>query len=435
MVAPSNHTLKPLDPAHPASGFRFLYFSELQKRPVCAGKIKDRIGKLTDLVFRLAEPYPEAIGLYLEHGWGKPTEFIPWNRVLKLEDDAIFVQPPPEGNAYPPFKDETGWILLDKHLIGRTILDMDGRRVEVVNDAHLLESGGRMVMVHVDVSFNGFLRALGLGRLSWIKDQLISWKYVQPLSVEDAVATDKVSLSVTRKQLRELPGEDLADALEELSGQEQQALFSALDSEKAAETLLEAEPRAKRQLIANLRQERARTILSEMSVPQLVDLFSVLPHDHMMEMARLLPQELSDRVLAILSEREATARALMSPDFVAVPKEARVGEVLASLRQSKREPESISSIYVMNALGGGEQILAGVVDLRELVLAPDAASLGEIMVAPVVSAEEDDVLDDLAELFAKYQYRMLPVVDKQDHLLGVIYYNDIMKGLLTHAKI
>jgi hypothetical protein len=45
------------------------------------------------------------------------------------------------------------------------------------------------------------------------------------------------------------------------------------------------------------------------------------------------------------------------------------------------------------------------------------------------------VLEDLAELFAKYQYRMLPVVDKHDHLLGVIYYNDIMKGLLTHAKI
>ena len=67
MVAPSNHTLKPLDPAHPASGFRFLYFSELQKRPVCAGKIKDRIGKLTDLVFRLAEPYPEAIGLYKDY--------------------------------------------------------------------------------------------------------------------------------------------------------------------------------------------------------------------------------------------------------------------------------------------------------------------------------------------------------------------------------
>ena len=54
---------------------------------------------------------------------------------------------------------------------------------------------------------------------------------------------------------------------------------------------MEAEPRAQRQLIANLRQERARTILSEMSVPQLADLFSVLPHDDMMELMALLPKE------------------------------------------------------------------------------------------------------------------------------------------------
>ncbi len=77
--------------------YRFLYFSQLLKRPVCAGKIKDRLGKLTDIVFRLAEPYPDAVGIYLEHGWGKPTEFIPWEKVIRIEDDAIFVAPPPDG--------------------------------------------------------------------------------------------------------------------------------------------------------------------------------------------------------------------------------------------------------------------------------------------------------------------------------------------------
>ena len=45
-------------------------------------------------MFRLSEPYPEAVGVYLEHGWGKPTEFIPWDRVVKIDDDALFVQPP-----------------------------------------------------------------------------------------------------------------------------------------------------------------------------------------------------------------------------------------------------------------------------------------------------------------------------------------------------
>jgi Mg/Co/Ni transporter MgtE len=315
--------------------------------------------------------------------------------------------------------------------MGRTILDMDGRRTEVVNDIHLLESKNRLLLVHVDTSFNGFLRRWGLGGLGWIKDNFISWKYVQPLSVEDAVTTDKVSLSVTRKQLLELPGEDLADALEELHGEEQAALFSALDSEKAAETLVEAEPRAQRQLIASLRKERARTILSEMSVPQLADLFSVLPHDDMTELMELLPKESQSRIAAILSEREANAKALMSVDFVAVPKETRAGDLLSQLRKSGRAKESLTYIYIVN---GDGHTLIGVVDLRELVLAKDETPLSELMAYPVVAAEADDMKEDLVELFAKYHYRMLPVVDQKDNLLGVIHFNDIMRGAVTKVK-
>jgi len=263
----------------------------------------------------------------------------------------------------------------------------------------------------------------------WIKDQLISWKYVQPLSVEDAVATDKVSLSITRRQIRELPGEDLADALEELSGKEQEALFSALDSEKAAEALVEAEPRAQRQIIANLRMERARTILTEMTVPQLADLFSVLPHDDMMELMGLLSDEQKGRIRAILSEREATARTLVSSDFVASAPESQVGPFLNELRRGGREPDALAYIYILN-----NGVLQGVVDLRELVLAGDHMKMGDIMVSPVVSAEEDDLREDLVELFAKYHYRMIPVVDPGDRMHGVIHYNDIMKGVTTRVK-
>ncbi|MFB3924892.1 MAG: CBS domain-containing protein [Syntrophales bacterium] len=411
--------------------FRFLYFTELLKRPVCVGNIKNRIGKLGDLVFVLTEPYPEAVGIYIEHGWGKPTEFIPWEKVIRIEEDAIFVQPPPD-HAYSPFVDQPGWILADKHLMGRTILDIDGRRSEVVNDVHLLEARGRLLLVHVDISMSGFFRRLGLGRLKWISDNFISWKYVQPLSVEDAVATDKVTLSITRKQMLELPSEDLADVLEELPGEEQQALFSALDSEKAAETLAEAEPRAQRQIIANLRTERARSIFSEMSIPQLVSLFSILPHDNVTELMSLLTKEQADRVRDILSEREIQAKDIMSSDFITVPKTARAGDVLNQIRRSGREPESISYIYVVNDDG---KVLLGVVDLRDLVLAGDHVTMGEIMVSPAVAADEDDVQEDLAEMFAKYHYRMIPVVDSQDRILGVVYYNDIMKGIVTRVKI
>ena len=418
------------EPPGVAGSYRVLHFSELLNRRVCNGKIKDRIGKLTDLVFHLVEPFPQVVGIYIEHGWGKPTEFVPWEKVIRVEDDAIFVQPV-EGGAYPPFVDQPEWILVDEHLMGRTILDLDGRRCEVVNDVLLVERTGRLVIADVDISFNGFLRRIGLGRFSWIRDRLISWKYVQPLSVEDVVATDKVSLSITRKQVMELPSEDLADVLEELQGEEQEALFGALDSEKAAETLAEAEPRAKRQLVEDLSDERAREIFSEMTVPQLADLFAVLPFDEVQELLELVNAQVGERVRNILSEREADADDIMSQEYVAMPKETRVAEVLKSLRQSNREPRSISYVYVVN---GDSKTLIGVVDLRELTLAPDEEVLDNIMVSPVVTADKDTSRGDLVEMFAKYHYRMIPVVDIEDHILGVICYNDIMKGIVLSAK-
>jgi CBS domain-containing protein/sporulation protein YlmC with PRC-barrel domain len=430
-MSPANHVPKPPAPAPGGKVYQELYFSDLLSRPICTGKIKDRIGKLSDLVFHLAEPFPEAVGIHIEHGWGKPTEFVPWDKVQRIEDDAIFVAPPEDGSQYPPFVDQPGWLLLNEHLMGRTILDMDGRRTEVVNDVHLLASKGRMLLVHVDISFNGFLRKWGLKRLSVAKDRFISWRYVQPLSLEDVGASDSVSLSITRKQLQELPGEDLADALEEVSREEQQAIFAALDSEKAAEALSEAEPRAQRQLIADLRRDKAQMVLSEMSIPQLADLLSVLPHHDVVKMTGLLPKETADRIRSIMSEREVTARALMSADFVSAPKEAKVGQVLHDIRTSKREHDGIAYVYVV---ASDTRTLLGVVDLRELVLATDEAPLTDLMVSPVVAAEQDDTREDVAELFARYHFRLLPVVDIHDVILGVIRYKDIMSGLTTRAK-
>ncbi|MGA2092164.1 MAG: CBS domain-containing protein [Sedimentisphaerales bacterium] len=412
--------------------YQVFFFSEILDRPVCESRRSFRIGKLTDLVFRMAEPYPEAIGIYIDHGWGNPSELIPWNRVVKIEKGTIFVLAPEQGEQYPPFVDQPGWLLLNEHLRGKTILDMEGRRIEVVNDVHLIESQGRMLLIHVDISFNGFLRKWGFGWLPLPKDKLISWRYVQPLSVEDAVSGNKVNLSVTRKQIRELPPEDLADALEELSGSQQQAVFSALDSEKAAETLLEAEPRAQRQIIAGLHDERARTILSEMSVGQLADLFSVLPLDARSELMALLPRDLAQRATDLLSGHEVRALTLMSKDFLQMPPQTTVAEALGKLRSSNIDHEVASYIYVADPAEG---TMLGVVDLRRLVTADDKTTLKDLMSSPVVTVDETTIKDDIAQLFAKYHYRMLPVVDSTDHILGVIHYNDIMKGLVTRAQI
>lgn len=417
--------------SNPQNGYQFYYLSELIKWPICIDKVENKIGKLTDLVFSLSEPYPEAVGIYIEHGWGKPTVFIPWEKVICLKEDAIIIQPP-DNSTYPPFVDQAGWILLDKHLMGRTMVDMDDRRTEVVNDIHLLMSKERLSLVHVDISFAGHLKRWGLGKLKWLKEDIISWKFVQPLSVEDVVATGKVSLSVTKNQLTNLPGEDLADILEELPEEEQQALLLGLDSEKAADALSEAEPRAQRQIIANIRQERVRMIFSEMSVPQLASLFSVLPYDQVSRFINLLEKEQAERIRAILSERETTASKLASSEFLVMKKDVRVGDALNRVQHSGLEYHNISYLYIVD--DDGHKLL-GVVDLRELIISDQSKMLADIMTSPVVTAKQDDILEDLAELFAKYHYRMIPVADSVDNILGVILYNDVMKNTTTGIKI
>ncbi len=404
--------------------FQLLFFSKLLSRRIRRDKTNQKNGRLTDLVFRLSEPYPEAVGVYIEHGKGYPSELIPWEKAVRIEEEAIFITPREDGQPYPKFVDQKGWILLNEHLMGQTILDTDGRRTEVVNDVHLLYSKGRMILVHVDISFNGWLRKWGLERFISGKDRLISWRYVQPLSVEDHTK-DVVTLSVTREQAMELPSEDLADALEVLSGDEQQAMFGALDPEKAAEVLVEAEPRAKRQLVAFLREEKARLVLTKMSVPHIADLFSDLPHEKVTELLRCLTPERAKRVEAVLSGQDVLATTLMTDRYLCFQKEVRVSEALQDLRTAPRDHKNIAYLYIV---AGDEKLLVGVVDLRDLVAAAESACLGDLMTSPVVTAEQYALREDLMGLFSKYHFRLLPVVDAHDHLLGVVRYKDIMKG-------
>jgi len=411
--------------------FQLLYFSRLLGCRVRHDKTNKKNGRLTDLVFRLSEPYPEAVGIYIEHGRGLPTELVPWEKVVRIEDETIFITPAGTGAPYPPFVDQKGWIMLNEHLMGQTILDTDGRRTEVVNDVHLLFSKGRMILVHVDISFNGFLRKWHLEKFVSAKDQLISWRYVQPLSVEDHTK-DIVTLSVAREQALELPGEDLADALEVLSGDEQQAMFAALDPEKAAEVLVEAEPRAKRQLIAFLREERARAVLAKLSVPQVADLFSDLPHEKVTELMKCLPPERAARINAVMTDADVPASTLMSDRFLAFSKETKAREVLDLLRSTPCDRRNISYLYIV---ADEQKMLTGLVDLRDLVTASPDASLGDLMIAPVVTAERDALREDLKAMFAKYQFRMLPVVDTQEHLLGVVRFKDLMKGAKLEYQI
>ena len=114
----------------------------------------------------------------------------------------------------------------------------------------------------------------------------------------------------------------------------------------------------------------------------------------------------------------------MSDEFLSAPPGKKAGEILREIRASNRDHDSITYIFVVDA----DQVLLGVADLRDIILANDEATLGELMIETVVCAGPDDAREDLAELFARYHYRMLPIVDDQHRIMGVVYFKDVMKG-------
>jgi len=124
----------------------------------------------------------------------------------------------------------------------------------------------------------------------------------------------------------------------------------------------------------------------------------------------------------VLASHEVEAREFMSSEYLSFSPELSVAEALGAVRGSGAEPDSISYLYVVRE----GHALAGVVDIRELLLAPDNARLSEIMSPSVVSVDADKTRKDIDEIFDRYRYRMVPVVDGEDHLLGVVRSNDLI---------
>ena len=409
-----------------------LYFNRLKKQHIYGGSVKKKLGKPSDLVVNMSLDYPEVIGFFIDHGWGQHlNEFISWDKVIKIEeDDGIFVSPNPEGEMFPPFVEGPGSTLLGEHLIGRTILDIDGRTTEVVNDIVLVWCDRRLYVTHIDTSFNGFLRQFG-SKKGWFKDNLVEWKYVQVFTVKDSDSTDKVSLTITRREVENLPPIDLAIALERLRKGERTALFSSLSADKAASTLAQAEPRTQRQIVATLEKGRAHEVFSKMRVPHIADLLSIVSFQDRKNLLNLLEPGIAKRVKGILSERDARASLLMTPKFVKVKASMTIGEACSVLQASGRETDDITYIYVVD---DDDLTLLGVVDSRDLLLKSDDYLLSDILIISFVTVPDDANKQFVVDIFERYDFRAVPVVNDQNHIVGVLRFADIMKSRLTSLK-
>jgi Mg/Co/Ni transporter MgtE len=249
-------------------------------------------------------------------------------------------------------------------------------------------------------------------------DQLISWKFVQPLS-----SPDLLRLTIAQNRLSHLHPADFADIIEDLNIHQRSVVFRSLDAETAAEILEETDPKIQVSLIQDMDTANASDIIEEMSLSEAADLLGDLPKDKAEGILREMEQDVADDVKELLAHPEEKAGGLMTTAFLSFAPDVTVAEAMETIR---REAEDMDLIYYIYVLDGEEHIL-GVLSLRDLLIAKPETVLSDIMDKRLISVNIEEKKDQIADDFAKYGIMAMPVVDDDERLKGVILFKNLLE--------
>ena len=385
------------------------------------------LGRLRDLEIKHGGPYPEVVNLIVNRTFGRPPLAVPFSCV-KIMDNRKIVVAVPEGLALKEFKNEPERILIKDMILDKRIIDTDEYAVEVVYDIHLLHAEGRLFVVHVDIGKLGMLRRLRIGWLarllgrSFKEPRLLPWRYVQSLPSDISRFKGDVKLNISWDRIADIHPTDLADILEELSGEERMSVFNALDTETAADALEETEPRVQRELVAAVRRERIVELLNTMTPAQVADILEILPRHEAEAFKGALSHEVSAKVNELLNQHEISLMSIATDKYVALPETATVHDALARFRDKSKRYDIVMYVYVVAPDG----VLRGVIDIRDLIKAGPEETLGSLMTEQVISLSPEDTTSDAAREFAQYDFRSLPLVDHKGKLIGAVRHKDVL---------
>ncbi|MEI8230465.1 MAG: CBS domain-containing protein [Candidatus Peregrinibacteria bacterium] len=389
------------------------------------------IGRLQDIIIVENGHAPVVTKLFVRRPFGDPTLLIPWDRVMAFGAKEIVVRleniPSCEGIPGPTD------VLLRDHILDKKVVDVEDRDVEVVYDVKMMVQGGNLLVSSVNISRYRLLRRLGLKWLAKAiyfflrgdRDEKIPWEYVQPLPPNIGSFKGDVKLTVMKEKLAEIHPADLADILEELDNPQRVALFSELETSHASDTLEEVDPPVQRDLVASMKKERAAVLLDEMTAGQAADILSVLPLNEAREILKLLkakdPED-TRKIEAILGHQEEQIANFTTNKLIDLPATETAAKAVEQFLKEAKDRDVVLNIYVVE----NDRRLVGVLNLKEILRAKPEQKLREFMVDNVVKLRPDSTLRDALTLFRRYDFRALPVVDRDDKLVGVVPYRDVM---------
>ena len=408
----------------------FLFLSRILGKKIVGAEGKV-LGRVYDLTAEFVEPYPVVTGLVFSPTLKKRFVILPWKYVADLDEEiSVAINAVSELSALGL---QQGELLLREDLLDKQVVDTDGAKIRRVNDLQFLKTSRGLHLVHVDVGFRGLIRRVGLIKpfdaiLQSLFDyklpnQLISWKFVQPLH-----SPDLLRLNITQNRLGQIHPADLADILEDLDIRQRGAVFKALDVETAAETLEETDPKIQVSLINDLNTAEASDIIEEMSLSEAADLLGDLPKAKAEGILKEMEKEIADDVKELLTHPEREAGGMMTTSYLSFRPSTTVREALEKFRQEAEDIDLVYYVYVTDE----EDLLLGVISLRDLILADSDKRLEEIMDDRVISVKLDDKDDTIAEHFAKYAVTAIPVVDENERMQGTILFKNLLDVVAPH---
>jgi len=403
-----------------------LYLSQAIGRPVLDAS-GEPLGKVDDLIVAVGDRYPPVTGLVV--ATDRRRIFLPWSHVARF--DASGARLSTDTIDITRFAQRPDEIQLRSDLLDKQIVDIDGRKVVRVNDLRLDDVDGRLHLVAVDVGAAGLLRRLGIEDAYRIlarnlrlptPERYIDWEDVDP--VETSIAS--IRLRVPHAGLTELHPADLATIIDQLAPRDRAGVLAALDDEAVADAIEEMEPDTQVEVLEGLAPERAADILEEMSPDDAADLVADLSDETREELLALMERDEAEELGGLLAYPEDTAGGMMTTEFVAVPADLTASRTIDRLRELEPDAETIYYVYVVDA----DERLVGVLSLRDLIVAPPATPIGEVMIQEPVAVDVTADRDDVASVVARYNLLAVPVVDAAGRLVGIVTVDDAIDTIL-----
>jgi Mg2+ transporter MgtE len=406
-----------------------IHLSRMLGRPVVDAD-GQQIGTISDVAIASGEVFPRVTSLAFL-GPDRTPFMLSWRKyVERFDGESVQLTIPAKDIRFSYLQPDE--VLLRRDLLGKQIVDTQGKKVVRVRDLKLSDSRGQYRLLGAEVGVRGVMR----NKAPWLErvgekiaslfgrdlpEYLIAWNYIDLLDRD----LSHVKLSVTHKRLHELHPADIADILEQLEPTQRARVFAYLDDQRAAEAFSELEDDFQADVMGDLGDQRASELLEIMDPDEAADILGDLPREEAEKLLRLMGLEGSTQITKLLGYAETSAGGVMTTDVLTVRASARVHDVIARLRETAEEYENVSYVYVTD----DSRRLVGVVSLRDLIVSDPSDVVETLARRELITANPEDDQEHVAALISKYDLLALPIIDDAGELLGVVTVDDVVDVL------